>query len=66
MLTTANRDVFELQETSEQFLFQMKKIYVTSPNMEFGRAAILYMGLRGGANNIYWEAVIWRDQFTDQ
>ena len=24
------------------------------------------MGLRGGANNIYWEGVIWRVKFTGQ
>ena len=35
MLTTTDRDVFELQETTEQFLFQMKEMYVTSLKMEF-------------------------------
>ena len=37
VLTTTDRDVFELQETMGQFLFQTREIYVTSLNMEFGR-----------------------------
>ena len=47
MLTTTDRDVFELQETTEQFLFPMGAIYVAFLNMEFGRGCDTIHGIEG-------------------